>query len=74
VSGLVEYIVVYRPYNIKRLIEDAKGARGEDEAKDFMAALNERASKGFSVKNIGCFTTSEYVVFWALLEKTQHTL
>ena len=47
---MVDYILVYRPYNAKKLIDDALkgGARGEDEAKDFMYALRDRVSKGFT--------------------------
>ncbi|MEM3698075.1 MAG: hypothetical protein QXQ94_11395 [Candidatus Bathyarchaeia archaeon] len=68
---MVDYILVYRPYNAKKLIDDAikGGTRGEDEAKDFMYALRDRVSKGFTVKNSGCFTVGESVVFWALMEK-----
>ena len=69
---MVDYILVYRPYNAKKLVEDAVnrgGSRGEDEAKDFMYALNDRVSKGYTVKNSGCFKVGESVVFWALMEK-----
>jgi hypothetical protein len=73
VVSLVDYILVYRPYNAKKLIDDAMkgGARGEDEAKDFMYALRDRVSKGFTVKNSGCFTVGESVVFWALWKRSK---
>jgi hypothetical protein len=45
------------------------GIRGEDEAKDFMYVLRDRVFKGFIVKNPGCFTVGESVVFWAIMEK-----
>jgi hypothetical protein len=70
----MDYILVYRPYNIKRLVEDATkrgGSRGEDEAKDFMYAVNERVSKGYAMKNSGCVVSGDNVIFWALMEKTK---
>jgi len=68
----MDYILVYRPYNVKRLVEDAVrrgGVHGEDEAKDFEYALRERVAMGYTVKNSGCVVSGENVIFWALLEK-----
>jgi len=68
----LDYILVYRPYNAKRLVEDAQrrgGSYGEDEARDFGYALKAYVSKGYSVKNSGCVASGENIIFWALLEK-----
>jgi len=68
----MEYVLVYRPYNAKRLVEDAikrGGSRGEDEARDFAYALNDRVSKGYMLRNSGCVVIGENIIFWALLEK-----
>jgi len=68
----LEYALVYRPYNAKRLVGDAqKKSYGADEARDFCSALNERASKGYTVKNGGCVASEGNIIFWALLEKPE---
>jgi len=68
----MDYVLIYRPYNAKKLVEDAtkRGeSYGEDQAKDLMGAINDYAAKGYTVKNNGCIVSGDYIIFWALMER-----
>lgn len=70
----MEYKVIYRPYTLSRLIEQATGDKGgsyaDKEAGDWTEAINKYAKVGWIVKNSGIINSGRDVVFWALMEKT----
>ena len=65
--------MIYRPYSLSRLIEQAKGDKGgsyaENEAGDWTGTLNKCARDGWRIKNSGTINSGRDVIFWALLEK-----
>jgi len=74
----MEYLTIYRPYKPVEIITKAKsqkegGNYGESEAKDWDNALNSYAKKGYKVINSGVIIVSEYITFWATLERPENT-
>jgi hypothetical protein len=71
----MEYKLIYRPYDLSRLVEQARGEKGTwfatKETGDWNNALNEYAKQGWKVKNSGVIEAGREIVFWALLEKDQ---
>jgi len=69
----MQYKLIYRPYDLSRLIEQARGEKGTSygtqEAGDWNDALNKLAKNGWKIKNSGTIESGREVVFWALLEK-----
>lgn len=69
----MQYKVIYRPYTLSRLIEQATGDKGgsyaDKEAGDWTEAINKYARDGWKVKNSGTMTSGRDVIFWALMEK-----
>ncbi len=69
----MQYKLIYRPYNLSRLIEQATGDKGgsyaDKEAGDWTEALNKHAKDGWKVKHSGTMNSGRDIIFWALLEK-----
>lgn len=66
----MEYLTIYRPYELTELITKAKeGKNGEAETKNWNTTLNDYAEKKYKVINSGTFVAGGYVYFWAILEK-----
>ena len=70
---MLQYKVIYRPYDFSRLTEQATGdkgrSHGEQEAGDWTEALNKYAGDGWTVKHSGTVNSGRDIIFWALLEK-----
>ena len=53
----MQYKLIYRPYDLSSLIENAKGKDGtyqaSNETKDWNTALNNEAKDGWKVRNSG---------------------
>lgn len=69
----MQYKLIYWPYSLSRLIEQATGGKGgpyvEQEASDWTEVLNKYAKDSWRIKDSGTVNSGRDVIFWALLEK-----
>lgn len=73
----MEYLTIYRPYNIPTLIKWAKSKRKgttnqeSRPLKDWNTALNEYTRQGYEIVNSGTIVSGDSAIFWALLKEPE---